>query len=226
MKQERNQISRVTRSKAAAKASYDRMSKFYDLMAGSSEGKFVNRGLDLLHARQGEKILDLGFGTGKSVLSSALSVGETGRIFGLDISEGMLRKATERLAKANLLERVDLRCGDALKLPFEDRFFDGVFSSFTVELFDTPEIPKVLQESYRVLRPGGRIVVVSLAKKPMDNFAVRLYEWAHAKLPHYVDCRPIYLTESLAETGFQIGEKREFRMWGLPVDIVLAFKSA
>lgn len=226
MSQTRNQISRVTRSKAAARASYDRMSSFYDLMAGSSEWKFVKMGLDLLNASEGETILDIGYGTGKSVLSMAQSVGEMGRVYGLDLSEGMHAKAADRLAKAGLSNRVDLRCGDALSLPYEDVFFDAVFSSFTIELFDTPEIPIVLQECYRVLQQGSRIVVVSLAKKAGDSMAVKLYEWAHEKMPNYVDCRPIYLTESLAEAGFQIDDIKEIKMWGLPVDVVLAHKPA
>jgi demethylmenaquinone methyltransferase/2-methoxy-6-polyprenyl-1,4-benzoquinol methylase len=201
------------------------MSKWYDLIAGTSEWKFVKTGLDLLKATEGEVVLDIGYGTGKSVLALARSVGETGYVYGLDLSEGMHRLASDRVEKAGLSERVDLRCGDAVKLPFEDDVFDAVFTSFTLELFDTPEIPIVLQECHRVLRSGERIVVVSMAKKSEESIAVRLYEWAHEKLPNYVDCRPIYLTESLSEAGFQVSEKREMRMWGLPVDAVLAKKA-
>ena len=225
MSQGRNQISRVTRSKDVAKASYDRMSKWYDLIAGTSEWKFVKMGLDQLKATKGEAVLDIGYGTGKSVLAIAQSVGKTGHVYGLDLSEGMHRIACERIDKAGLSERVDLRCGDALKLPFEENFFDAVFSSFTLELFDIPEIPIVLQECHRVLRSGKRIVVVSMSKKSKESVAVRLYEWAHEKLPNYVDCRPIFVTESLSEAGFQVSEKKEMKMWGLPVDVVLANKA-
>ncbi len=226
MPQDRNQISRVTRSKTAARAAYDRMSKFYDLMAGSSEWKFVKMGLDLLQAAPGERILEIGYGTGKSVLSMAQSVEETGRIYGLDLSEGMHEKAADRIARVNLTDRVDLRLGDAAKLPFDNDFFDAVFSSFTLELFDTPEIPIVLQECYRVLQAGKRIVVVSMAKKSRDTLAVQLYEWAHDKMPNYVDCRPIYLTDAMSDAGFQIKAVEEAKMWGLPVDVVLATKPA
>ena len=224
MSQGREQISRVTRSKDAAKTSYDRMSKWYDLIAGPSEWKFVKIGLDLLKATEGEVVLDIGYGTGKSVLDLARSVGETGRVYGLDLSEGMHRIASDRVDKAELSERVDLRCGDAVKLPFEDEIFDAVFMSFTLELFDIPEIPRVLQECNRVLRSGARIVVVSMSKKSKEGIAVRLYEWSHEKLPNYVDCRPIYVTESLSDAGFRVSEKKEMKMWGLPVDAVLAKK--
>jgi demethylmenaquinone methyltransferase/2-methoxy-6-polyprenyl-1,4-benzoquinol methylase len=200
------------------------MSRWYDLIAGTSEWKFVKIGLDLLKATEGEAVLDIGYGTGKSVLAIAQSVGKTGRVYGLDLSEGMQRIASDRIDNAGLSERVDLRCGDAVKLPFEDDFFDAVFTSFTLELFDIPEIPIVLQECNRVLRSGDRIVIVSMSKKRDEGIAVRLYEWAHEKFPNYVDCRPIYVTESLSEAGFQVSEKIDMKMWGLPVDAVLAKK--
>jgi demethylmenaquinone methyltransferase/2-methoxy-6-polyprenyl-1,4-benzoquinol methylase len=224
MSQDRNQIRRVTRSKDVAKASYDRMSKWYDFIAGTSEWKFVKVGLDLLRAMDGEAVLDIGFGTGKSVLAIARSVGSSGRVYGLDISEGMQKVASDRINQAGLSERVDLKIGDAVKLPFEDDFFDAVFMSFTLELFDTPEIPIVLQECNRVLRSGGRMVVVTMSKKGEEGIAVRLYEWAHEKLPNYVDCRPIYVADSLSEAGFRVSEKIGMKMWGLPVDAVLAKK--
>ncbi len=64
-----------------------------------------------------------------------------------------------------------------------------------------------------------------MSKKSQEGIAVRLYEWAHEKLPKYVDCRPIYVTASLSKAGFQMSEKKEMKMWGLPVDAVLAKKA-
>ena len=93
-------------------------------------------------------------------------------------------------------------------------------------MVDIPESPLVLHECNRVLRSGDRIVVVSMSKKRDEGIAVRLYEWAHEKLPNYVDCRPIHVTASLTEAGFQVLEKKEMKMWGLPVDAVLAKKAS
>jgi hypothetical protein len=54
---------------------------------------------------------------------------------------------------------------------------------------------------------------------------LRLYEWAHERIPNYVDCRPIYAQQSLEETGFQVVEAVVQSMWGLPVEIIVAKNS-
>ena len=77
----------------------------------------------------------------------------------------MFNVAQARLSKAGLSGSVELKCGDATSLPFEAGFFDAIYMSFTLELFDTPEIGVVLNECQRVLRSDGRIGIVAMAKK-------------------------------------------------------------
>jgi len=217
-----SEVSRVTRTKETARISYNKMSRWYDLLAGGSEKKYQDIGLRMLNLQPGETVLEIGFGTGKAALCLARSVGEMGKIFGLDISEGMLSVALERLRKAALADRVELRCGDAASLSYPDEFFDAVFTSFTLELFDTPEIPLVLKECQRVLRRGGRLCVVAMSKLGKANLMTRLYNWGHQNVQSYVDCRPIYAQEALEEAGFIIREAKVMSMWGLPVEVILA----
>ncbi len=217
-------ISRVTRSKTEARRAYDLMSGWYDLLAGSSEGRFRDECLRILKVQTGEKVLEIGFGTGEALLALARSVGTRGRVYGLDLSEGMRRRAQSRLRKAGLEDCVELKTGDATSLPFSCDSTDAVFMSFTLELFDTPEIPAVLDECRRVLRRDGRIGIVSMAKSDKSNWMVRGYEWAHRAFPVWADCRPIRTQPFLANAGFDILDRLEGSMWGLPVEILLANK--
>jgi demethylmenaquinone methyltransferase/2-methoxy-6-polyprenyl-1,4-benzoquinol methylase len=166
-------------------------------------------------------VLEVGAGTGHCVETLARAVGEDGLVHAIDLSEGMLRQARERIEKQDLTARVDLRQGDAAKLPYDDGSMDAVFMSFTLELFDTPEIPVVLAECRRVLRPGGRIVVVGMSQGEPGDPLVKLYEWTHQHFPNFVDCRPISVRDTITEAGFVIDDAETVHMW-VPVEIVLA----
>ena len=217
-------ISRVTRTKEEAKASYDMMSRWYDLLAGLAEKKYKDMGLVKLNVSEDETVLEIGFGTGQCIKTLAHSVGGSGKVYGIDLSQGMFNIARESISKAGLSRRVVLKCGDAAKLPFEDSFFNAVYISFTLELFDTPEIPVVLNECQRVLQNDGRICVVAMSKKGKSGLMVRAYEWAHDNFTKYADCRPIYIQDALEEAGLQTESVTEMSMFKLPVDIVLAKK--
>ncbi|WP_202795441.1 class I SAM-dependent methyltransferase [Thermococcus barophilus] len=216
-------MSRVYRTKAQAKKTYDRISRFYDYFAGVFEGKYRDRALELLDIKKGEIVLEIGFGTGHCLKKMAELVGKEGKVYGIDISSGMLEVSRKRLEKAGLLDRVELYCGDASKLPYEDNKFDAVFMSFTLELFDTPEIPEVLNEVRRVLKPGGRLGVVSMSKEGR-GLLMRIYEWLHEKLPQYLDCRPIHLSQTLKDAGFLVMHEEVRRIFGLPIEIIIALK--
>ena len=224
MSENESQISRVIRSKEEAKASYDKMSKWYDILSGCFEKKYRDAGLEKLNAKEGEIVLEIGFGTGHCILALAQSVGNSGKVYGIDISEGMCNITRSRVKKAGLSERVELMCGDAAKLPFEANFFDAIFMSFTLELFDTPEIPIVLHECQRVLRNKGRICVVAMSKKGKTGLMMKLYEWMHEKFPSYVDCRPIFVQKMIEDAGFQLLDVTVISMWKLPIEIVTAKK--
>jgi len=218
--QEKNVLP-VNRTKAQARASYDRMSRWYDLIAGIAERRYKTAGLEMLDAQPGERVLEIGFGTGACLLLLAEAVGPTGEVAGIDLSPGMLAIAEGKLKKTGLLKRVELTLGDAARLPYPDAKFDAAYTSFTLELFDTPEIPVVLAEVRRVLHPGGRLCVVAMSRRG-GGLIVRLYEWFHTNFEAYADCRPIYTRHSLEQAGFEVSAQRQMAMFGLPVDVLLA----
>ncbi len=218
------EIQRVFQTKAETKAFYDKISHVYDLLAEHSEGPIRRAGLERLAAQPGEKVLEIGFGTGHSLVSLAQSVGPAGKVFGLDLSERMLEVARDNLNKAGLVDRVELSCGDGVKLPYPSDSLNAIFMSFTLELFDTPEIPKVLNECKRVLRPGGRIGVVAVSKEGENGVILHVYEWSHRHFPNLVDCRPIFVRQSLEAAGFRIEHAEKKMMW-VPVEVVLGVKT-
>ena len=217
--------SRVTRSRAQAAAAYNHLSRFYDLLSSGAEARFLRQGLAALGVREGERVLDIGCGTGQAVVALARAVGAMGQVFGIDLSPDMLRVARARVERTGLGARVQLQCGDALTLPYADASLDAALMSFTLELFDTPEIPLVLAECRRVLKPGGRLGAVAMSQPECPGLIVRLYEWVHERFPAYVDCRPIAVRQSIEAAHFGILVARVGMMYGLPVETVLAEKT-
>ena len=194
-------------------------------LAGSTEKKYRDRGLEKLSAQPGERILEIGFGTGHCLVTLARAVEQEGRVIGVDISDGMADIARKRLQQYGVRDEVDLHRADASHLDFlEADSLDGVFMSFTLELFDTPDIPCVLQECHRVLKSNGRLAVVCMTKTDPPGKAVRVYEWFHDNFPDYADCRPIFAQPVLEQSGFAIEDANLSSMWGLPVEIILARK--
>ena len=111
-----------------------------------------------LALRPGEAVLDIGSGPGFLAAEMAAEVGPSGRISGIDISETMITIARERWAKSGLATQVDFQLGDATKLPFPDATFDAVVSTQVYEY--VTDLFAALAEVNRVLRPGGRVLVV------------------------------------------------------------------
>ncbi len=206
-------------SREQTRQNYDRMSRWYDLFA-SSEKKFTETGLQLLAIEPGEHVLEIGFGTGHALATLTQRVGDFGLAAGVELSPGMIAVTRERQTKSSH-RSAQMMQGDGTLLPFIHKSFDAVFLSFTLELFSDDEIPVVLNECHRILKPEGRLGVVSLAKR--DVLACRLYEWGHERWPVLLDCRPIELSKSLEGEGFHVQAEKVETMWGLPVEIVLGW---
>jgi demethylmenaquinone methyltransferase/2-methoxy-6-polyprenyl-1,4-benzoquinol methylase len=213
----------VFQTKNERKAYYNKIAPFYDLLAERSERAMREAGLAKLAALPGERLLEIGFGTGHCLVELARAVGPQGKVYGIDLSENMLAKAQDLLREENLQGRAELLCGDAEHLPYADGTMDGIFVSFALELFDTSEIPCVLAECRRVLRPGGRLVVVGMSKEGKAGLMSRTFEWTHQHFPNLLDCRPIYVRRALEAADFRIVDAEVEKMW-VPVEIVKAVK--
>lgn len=209
----------------AARAFYTRLSSVYDALADRDEHRAREIGLGLLDASSGERILEIGFGTGSSLVLLAASAGASGRVCGVDISPGMKAVAEQRIRAANAAAAVDLRVAAIPPIPLADAEFDAAFMAFTLELFPDDTIPGVLAEVRRTLRPHGRLAAVSMSLGTEDQrrrMPERIYTWMHCHFPHIVDCRPIDVERVLSEAGFAISRVERLEIWGLPVSACLA----
>ena len=216
-------VARVFQSKEETRAYYDKIAKVYDLLAEHSEQPMREKGLAKLAAQPGEHILEIGCGTGHCLVELAQAVGPEGKVYGIDISPEMISLTDQLLEKSGVADRAQLTCGDAEQMPYEDESLDAIFTSFTLELFDTPEIPKVLAECKRVLKSGGRLAIVAISKEGKQGLIMKAYEWTHKHFPNLMDCRPIFVQRAVEAAGFQVADVAIEHMW-VPVEIVLAVK--
>jgi ubiquinone/menaquinone biosynthesis C-methylase UbiE len=211
------------------RAFYDRISQAYDTIADASERPARLTGLHLLAVKPGERVLEVGCGTGNELLDLAELVGPGGKVLGIDISPGMLAVAQQKLSLKPLPSPVELLVGDARQLPYEDGSCDAVYSSFTLELFPDDDMATVLREVRRVLRPGGRFGVVSMATVPAGSHPSVLegaYVWMHRHFPHIVDCRPIDAAAALEAAGYRVAARNDLAIWTMPVQAVVGEKPA
>ena len=108
-----------------------------------------------------QRILDVACGTGDSTIAVARAAGEGSEVIGVDISEGMMSLVQGKAEKAGVADRIQLQVADGEDLPFEEGSFDRVTCAFGIRNFEHKE--KGLEEFRRVLKPGGKAVILELS---------------------------------------------------------------
>ncbi|NRP13127.1 Ubiquinone/menaquinone biosynthesis C-methyltransferase UbiE [Aliiroseovarius sp. xm-m-379] len=128
--------------------------------------------MDWLAPRPGQRLLDVAGGTG-DISFRFLNRAEGTSSVVLDMTESMLIEGRQRAEAGNMANRLDWVVGDAMQLPFEDNSFDRYTISFGIR--NVTRIPDALKEAYRVLKPGGRLMVLEFSQLPNDGLQ-KLYD--------------------------------------------------
>lgn len=136
-----------------------------DVMSVGIHRIWKNAMMDWLAPRAGQKLLDVAGGTG-DISFRFLKRAGSGHATVLDLTEPMLIEGRKRAEAASLSDSLEWVVGDAMVLPFEDNTFDFYTISFGIRNVTRPQ--KALEEAYRVLKPGGRLMVLEFSQIPND----------------------------------------------------------
>jgi len=126
-------------------------------------GRVIDHSLELLRLAPGDDVLDIGCGPGILAVRAAGQVATGGSVTGVDVSEGMLEVAREKAAEQGVGDAVAFQLGDMHELPFADGHFDAVVCSYA--MFFARSVTAVGRELWRVLAPGGRLVVATIGEQ-------------------------------------------------------------
>jgi demethylmenaquinone methyltransferase/2-methoxy-6-polyprenyl-1,4-benzoquinol methylase len=189
------------------------------------EWEYHLRAIDLASIRPGDKVLEVATGPGLTLVELAGRVGSDTTVHGIDIAPGMLRLAEERL-RAHGFSNFELGEADSRDLPFEDGFFDALYNGYMLDLIPAQDMPSILAEFRRVLRPGGRLILLNMSKPDeRPTLRERLYQRLPAMLVLYLmgGCRPVMMEAAVKAAGFQ-EVRRTFLAGKAPSEIVLGTK--
>jgi arsenite methyltransferase len=181
-------------------------SELLDAIPAEALASFAGVGyhLDLASLSLGDKVLDLGSGSGTDAFCAALQVGASGRVVGVDFTDEQIEKAT-RLRDRDGFAHVEFTEASIDALPFEDGAFDVVISNGVINL--SPIKHRVFAEAARVLRPGGRLAIADIVSgRPLKERTRRNVELWAACIAGAIP-RDRYL-ETIEAAGFRVEEAR------------------
>ena len=178
-------------------AAYRRYARYYDLVFGAIFHPGRNTAIEHLHCKNGDRILEVGVGTG---LSLSLYPKEV-KVTGIDLSVDMLKRAEKKVETENLSQVEGLFAMDAQRMTFPDDSFDKVVAMYVASV--VPDVTQLVNEIRRVCKPGGEIVFLNHFQN--KNPLVRKGETLIQPLAKYIGFSPDFpLEDFLDKTGFQI----------------------
>ncbi|MGI9525721.1 MAG: bifunctional demethylmenaquinone methyltransferase/2-methoxy-6-polyprenyl-1,4-benzoquinol methylase UbiE [Weeksellaceae bacterium] len=208
---------------------FDNVSHRYDflnrLLSVGIDVQWRKKVVKIISNTNPDKILDVATGTGDLAIALA-KANMQAKITGFDLSAGMLEYGKKKVKERNLDQQIEMIQGDAENMPFEDETFDAITASFGVRNFENLE--KGLEEFYRVLKPGGTLVILEFSQ-PQKFPMKQLYNFyfknilpiigktfskdprAYTYLPESVQAFPYgeRLNKILANVGFQNPKDKE-----------------
>lgn len=198
---------------------YSQTAWIYDLWGALTETQARLRALELAQIRNGEVILEVAVGTGLT-FRDILRTNPDGENVGIDLTPAMLRRAKQKAAKTGQVN-YQLSPGDAYDLQFPDQRFDLLVNNFMFDLLPEADFVAVLTEFRRVLRPGGRMLLVNMTKA--EHFYQKIYEAIYHLNPHWLGgCRGVLLAGYVQQAGFADIRRETVSQLGFPAEILTA----
>ncbi len=200
---------------------YNWIAPIYDLFGILMESKAHQRAIDMAAIKNGEKILEVAFGTGLNFVE-ILKRNPQGWVNGIDVSMKMLEKARKRISKTGQ-KNYTLYLGDCRHLPFEDGTFDILMTQYLLDILPVEDFIPILLEFRSVLKDGGRIVLVNMTKG--ERWLNKIYEEIYKlKPPLLAGCRGVMAQPFLEEIGFKEFQREFVSQLGFPSEVVLGVK--
>ncbi len=198
---------------------YDRIASVYDLFGILMESKARQRALKMATIRNGEKVLEVALGTGLNFIE-ILKRNPHGWVQGVDVSMKMLKRAKKRISRIGH-QSYTLHLCDCRHLPFENDTFDVLMNEYMLDILPVEEFTPILLEFKRVLKDGGRIVLVNTTKA--ERWVNQMYEEIYKLRPPLVaGSRGVRAQPFLEEVGFKHVRREFVSQIGFPSEVVSA----
>ena len=203
----------------SAQRIYDSLGKRYDWFGGY-EARAKERSVEMLELTPGLKLLEVGVGTGKQHSRLQAALAPSGTAYGIDLSRVMLDLTRQRTS-------APLCQADAHHLPFPSGSFDQLYTSYVLDLMPRADLPDILAEFRRVLKDGGRAVLVAFTEGVdiPSRALVAVWKGLYEISPiACAGCRPLQLAALLEQAGFTQVQREVVVQLAMPSEILLASK--